>query len=62
MFSGFGGFPMRVRWTHDGRPKSEVRFILVLQEETGSQLFEIPSDYRQRGLAGRAPASVAPTR
>jgi hypothetical protein len=62
VFSGFGGFPMRVRWTHDGRPKSEVRFISVLQEETGSQLFEIPGDYRQRGLAGRAPASVAPTR
>ena len=62
VFRGFGGFPMRVRWTRDGHARSEVRFISVLQEETGSQLFEVPGDYRQRGLANRSPASIAPTR
>ena len=62
VFEGFAGFPMRVRWDRDGQPTSEVRFISVLEEETQSQLFVVPADYRQRGLADRTPASVAPAR
>lgn len=62
VFEGFGGFPVRVRWYRDGKPTSEVRFISVTKEETQSQVFGVPDDYRRRGLGNRAPASAAPAR
>ena len=55
------GFPIRVRWSENGRITSEIRVTSIEPLEAVDALFEPPAEFRRRpGFTAPAAAASAP--